>query len=425
MRSCWKSNKTEYYPPDELLLRNQIMKKAHRLGQVQASLTLAITAKAAAMRAEGLDIVSFGAGEPDFNTPQPVIDAAKAALDAGMTKYTPVAGLPALRAAIAQWYEKQYGVETTADQVIVGVGGKQVIYNAIMSLIDDGDVVLIPTPYWLSYPAMVHLAGGRVEFVETSEEEAFLMTPAMLESAIQKHHPKLLILNSPSNPTGQAYDEAILRTLAEVLRKYPDVTILWDNIYAHLTYDGFKHVELSKVAPDLRERIITTSGFSKSFSMTGWRLGFAIADPERIKAMTTIQSHSTSNATSFAQAGALEALKLDTSVLEEMRQTFARRRSVMLECIAGIPGVSCVAPKGAFYVFLNCKNYCNIEHGLHWIQNDLDLAKYILEEGHVATIPGSAFGAPGYLRLSFALDEESIRKGIGRIAEALDKVMNE
>ena len=398
------------------------MKKAHRLDQVQASLTLAITAKASAMRAEGLDIISFGAGEPDFNTPQPIIDAAKTALDNGMTKYTAVAGMPTLRADIARWYENEFGIETTPDQVIVGVGGKQVIYNAVMSLIDDGDVVLIPSPYWLSYPAIVHLAGGEVQFIETTENDGFLMTPAMLEDAIIKYQPKLLILNSPSNPTGQAYDEMHLRSLAEVLRKYPDVEILWDNIYAHLTYCGFKHVELAKVAPDLKNRIITTCGFSKSFAMTGWRLGFAIADPERIKMMSTIQSHSTSNATSFAQAGAIEALKLDHSVLDNMRLTFEKRRQVTLDSIAEIKDVSCLAPKGAFYVLINCQKFCNIEHGLHWIQNDLDLAKYILEEGHVATIPGSAFGAPGYLRLSFALDTETIKTGIARIAAALEKL---
>ncbi len=398
------------------------MKKAHRLDKVQASLTLAITAKASAMRAEGLDIISFGAGEPDFNTPQPIIDAAKSALDNGMTKYTAVAGLPALRAEIAKWYENEFGVETNPEQVIVGVGGKQVIYNAVMSIIDPGDTVLIPAPFWLSYPAIVNLAGGDVHYIETSENDGFLMTPAMLEDAIIKYQPKLLILNSPSNPTGQAYDEMHLRSLVEVLRKYPDVNILWDNIYAHLTYCGFKHVELSKVAPDLKNRIITTGGFSKSFAMTGWRLGFAIADPERIRMMSTIQSHSTSNATSFAQAGALEALRLDHSVLENMRQTFEARRQVTLDSIAAIKDISCLAPKGAFYVLINCKKFCNIEHGLYWIQNDVDLAKYILEEGHVATIPGSAFGAPGYLRISFALDVDTIKKGIERIGMALEKL---
>ena len=395
------------------------MKKAKRLDHVQASLTLAITAKAAAMKSEGIDIISFGAGEPDFDTPAPVVEAAKNALDHGLTRYTAVAGMPALRAEIAAWYGREFGVETAPDQVIVGIGGKQVIYNAIMSIIDAGDMVLIPSPYWLSYPAMVHLAGGEVAFIETREEEKFLMTPNMLEEAIVKHAPKLLILNSPSNPTGQCYTESDLRALADVLRRHPDVNILWDNIYAHLTYGGFRHVELAKVAPDLCPRLVTTGGFSKSFAMTGWRLGFAIADPERIRMMTTIQSHSTSNAVSFAQAGALAALKLDRAVLENMRKAFENRRNIILEEISKIDGVSCAAPMGAFYVLLNCKKYCNIERGLHWIQGDVDLAKYILEEGHVATVPGSAFGAPGYLRLSFALDEEGIRKGIQRIADAL------
>ena len=399
------------------------MKKAHRLNQVQPSLTLVITAKAAAMRAEGLDIISFGAGEPDFITPQPIIDAAKDALDKGMTKYTAVAGMPALRAEIAKWYGENFGVKTDASEVIVGIGGKQVIYNAIMSLVDDGDFVLIPSPYWLSYPAMVHLAGGRVEFIETDESSHFLMTPRQLEAAIIKYDPVLLILNSPANPTGQAYDEAALREIAVVLRKYPDVHVIWDNIYAQLTYDNFKHVELAKVAPDLKNRIITTCGFSKSFAMTGWRLGFAIADAERIKLMSSIQSHSTSNAVSFAQAGAIEALKLDHSVIENMRMKFENRRRIMLDAIAKLPGISCLAPQGAFYVLLNCKKFCNIEKGIYWITSDLDLAKYILEEGHVATVPGSAFGAPGYLRLSFALDEESIVKGIERIGKALHELI--
>ena len=395
------------------------MKKAHRLDQVQPSMTLAISAKATAMKAEGIDVVSFGAGEPDFATPQPIIDAAKDALDRGFTKYTAVPGMPALRAEIARWYAENFGVPTEPSEVIVGIGGKQVIYNAIMSLVDPGDTVLIPAPSWLSYPAMVNLAGGHVASIETTEDARFLITPAQLDDAIAKFHPVLLILNSPANPTGQAYDAKIRTEIADVLRKYPDVNILWDNIYAQLTYGGFQHVELAKLAPDLRSRIITTGGFSKSFAMTGWRLGFAIADAARIQLMSSIQSHSTSNAVSFAQAGALQALKLDHSVIENMRAKFESRRAVLLDAIAKIPGVSCVPPKGAFYILLNCKKFCNINSDTHKISNDLDLAKYLLEEGHVATVPGSAFGAPGYLRLSFALDEASILKGIERIGKAL------
>ena len=391
------------------------MKKAHRLDQVQASLTLAITARAAEMRAAGQDVVSFGAGEPDFITPKPIIDAAKDALDRGMTKYTPVAGMPALRAEIARWYGQTYGIETKADEVIVGIGGKQVIYNAVMSVVDSGDKVLIPAPYWLSYPAMVHLAGGEPVFVQTDEAHGFLMTPEQLDAAIQTYNPVMLILNSPSNPTGAAYDADLLVRIADVLRKYPDVTILWDNIYAQLTYGDFKHVELARIAPDLRPRIITASGFSKSFAMTGWRLGFAVASPERIKTMSTIQSHSTSNAVSFAQAGAIEALKIDASVVENMRQAFERRCALIMDEIAKVPGISCARPKGAFYVLVNCNKYC----GSDAIPDDVALAKYLLEKGLVATVPGTAFGAPGYLRLSFAMKDEDIVRGIRRIGETL------
>lgn len=389
------------------------MKRAHRLDQVQPSLTLAITAKAAAMKAEGADIVSFGAGEPDFSTPASVVEAAKRALDEGRTKYTPVAGLPALRAGIAQWYGREFGVEVSSDEVIVGVGGKQVIYNALMSMIDPGDKVLIPAPYWLSYPAMVHLCGGESVFVETQAADEFLVSPEALERALTSSGASALILNSPCNPTGQAYRAAQLTALAEVLRRHEDVVVIWDNIYAHLTYGGFRHTELVSVAPDLRPRIVTTCGFSKSFSMTGWRLGFAIASAERIKAMTTIQSHSTSNATSFAQYGALAALDLKHADLESMRAKFERRRQVMLDGLSQVPGVSYVPPKGAFYVLVDCASYFG--------GDDVALAKHLLEEGHVATIPGAAFGAPGCLRLSFALDEASIRKGIERIGQVLSR----
>ncbi len=398
------------------------MKLSNRLAHVKPSMTLAITSRAAAMKAEGIDIVSFGAGEPDFNTPQSVIDAAKTALDNGVTRYTPVTGMPALRKGIAQWYEREFGISTTPDQIIVGVGGKQVIYNALMALIDIGDRVLIPSPYWVSYPAMTYLAGGEPIFVQTSEENDFLMTPEQLESAITEYQPKVLILNSPSNPTGQLYNEASLKAIAEVLRKYPDVAILWDNIYAHITYGANKHVELIKVAPDLAPRIITTCGFSKSFAMTGWRLGFAIADVKIIKAMNSIQGHSTSNATSFAQAGAIEALKLDHSYLEANRLVYEKRRNLLMAELAKIEGVRCVEPKGAFYAFVNVKNYCRAKIGDRVITNDLELAEYLLNDGHVACIPGGAFGAPGYLRLSFAMNEKAMVEGIHRIGEALAKL---
>jgi len=395
------------------------MQKASRLDHVQSSLTLAISARAAALKSQGVDVVSFGSGEPDFNTPQAVIEAAKAALDGGMTKYTAVAGLPELRAEIARWYGEEFGVSVVPEEVIVGVGGKQVLYNAMMSLLSAGDRVLIPAPYWLSYPAQVYLSDGVPVYVETREEDSFLLTPSVLEAAILAHDPKMLILNSPSNPTGQAYDEAQLAALCEVLRRYPEVVILWDNIYAHLTYGDFRHVELGRVAPDLKERIIVAGGLSKTFAMTGWRVGFAIAEVGRIKAMTTIQSHSTSNVTTFAQSGAVAALRMGRSFLEEMRETFTRRRAALLEALSSVEGVSCLAPMGTFYALVNCKKFCNLEKGGHRIQSDVDLAEYLINEAHVSTVPGSAFGAPGYLRLSFAMSESLIVEGIRRIGVGL------
>ena len=398
------------------------MKLSNRLNNVKPSMTLAITSRASAMKSVGIDIVSFGAGEPDFDTPKPVVEAAKTALDEGMTRYTPVPGLPMLRSEIARWYEDEFGIPTTPDHVIVGVGGKQVIYNALMALLDVGDRVLIPSPYWVSYPAMVYLAGGEPVYVRTTEKTSFLMTPQALETALEENQPKVLVLNSPSNPTGQVYEEAHLLQLAEVLRRHPNVMVIWDNIYAHLTYGDVRHVEFAKIAPDLSERIITTCGFSKSFAMTGWRLGFAIADPRIIKAMSSIQGHSTSNATSFAQKGALEALKLDHSYLESNRALFERRRTVLIDALSKIPDVSLVEPKGAFYALINVKKYCHTMKDDRIITNDLELAEYLLVDGHVACIPGSAFGAEGYLRLSFAMGEEAIVEGVRRIAAALSQL---
>ena len=398
------------------------MKLSNRLRHVKPSMTLAITSRAAAMRAEGIDIISFGAGEPDFDTPKSVVDAAKSALDNGLTRYTPVPGMPKLRADIAKWYEREFGIHTTTDHVIVGIGGKQVIYNALMALLNVGDRVLIPSPYWVSYPAMVNLASGEPVFIRTSEKSKFLLTPEQLDDAIHEYQPKALILNSPCNPTGQIYDEELLKKLADVLRLYPDVMIIWDNIYASITYDTHKHVDLAKVAPDLSERIITTCGFSKCFAMTGWRLGFAIADPAIIKAMSSIQGHSTSNATSFAQAGAIEALKLDHAYLEENRKRFENRKNILLAELAKIDNVSCLEPTGAFYALVNVKKYCHTLLDARVITNDLELAEYLLVDGHVACIPGCAFGADGYLRLSFAMNEDDIVEGIRRIGAALAKL---
>lgn len=393
------------------------MKKSMRLNHVQSSLTLAITAKANEMKAKGIDVISFGAGEPDFDTPQPIVEAAKTALDEGKTRYTAVAGLPQLRLAIADWYTREFGVPTASENVIVGTGGKQVLYNAMMSVLDPGDTALIPAPYWLSYPAMAALCGAAPVFIDTKPEDQFLLSPETLSVYLDKYPQSLLILNSPCNPTGQAYDKERLLRIIDVLRRYPEVTIIWDNIYAQLVYGDFTHVELTKLAPDLSQRVITCGGFSKTFAMTGWRLGFAIADPSRIKAMSTIQSHSTSNANTFAQYGAIAATQLDHAVVENMRQTFEARRALVMAELSEIPNLPCLPPCGAFYAFPDFSHYCRQpELGIY---NDIDLAKYLLDHAHVATVPGTAFGASGHLRFSFALDDESIQNGIRRIARVL------
>lgn len=393
--------------------------KAQRLSQVKASLTLAISAKANALKAQGIDVVNFGAGEPDFDTPQAIVDAAKAALDAGQTKYTPVAGTKELREAIAAWYTREYGIETTSEEVIVGVGGKQVLYNACMAILDEGDKVALPAPYWLSYPAQIHLAGAVPLYIETRQEQDFLLQPEDLRKALVEHNPKMLILNSPSNPTGSAYNKEQLLALAEVMRQFPSLFILWDNIYAKLVYDGFEHYELGKIAPDLRSRIIVAGGFSKTFAMTGWRLGFGIAPLPIIKAMTTVQSHSTSNPTSFAQAGGVAALKLSDDFFTHMVSVFAKRRRLIVDLVRTIPLASCVEPMGAFYLMVNLNAYLQKSYEGKIIADDVALAEFLIEHGNVATVPCSAFGAPGYLRLSFALSEEIIQRGVLKMKEAL------
>ncbi len=398
------------------------MRCSTRLLQVQPSLTLAIDARAKAMQAAGEDLVGFGAGEPDFNTPQPIVDAAKAALDAGMTKYTPVGGTLQLRSAIAAWYQTRYAVTCDADNVIVSCGGKHVLYNIAMALLEPGDKVLIPSPFWLTYPPQVHLAGATPIFIPCHESDHFLLTPQALEAAIAEHQPRMLILNSPSNPTGQAYDRDALLAICDVLRAHPNLILLWDSIYEQLVYDGFIHVEPTALAPDLRERIVVASGFSKAYAMTGWRLGYAIAPPTLVKGMLKLQGHCTSNATTFAQAGALAALTLPSHYTDEMLATFALRRSRMLALIQEIDHVTCLAPKGAFYAFVNVSAYCQANSDHQLITDDLSLATYLLEEGKVAVVPGSAFGAPGYIRLSYATAMGSIEKGLPRIAAALGKL---
>ena len=376
------------------------------------------------MTRAGRDMVNFGVGEPDFDTPAHIVEAAKRALDQGQTRYSAVGGLPVLREAIAVRYQRRYGIRTTAANVMVSVGGKHVLFNLAMALLDAGDRVLIPSPYWLSYPAQVHLAGGVPIFLETTQAQHFKVRPEALDAALTQHRPVYLILNSPANPTGMAYARDELEAIFEVMRRHPEVLIVWDAIYERLVYDGFCHVEPGQVAPDLAARTVITSGFSKTYAMTGWRLGYAIAPTELIEALTIVQGHSTSNATTFAQVGGLAALSLSEETTADMVAVFDKRRLRMVELLNAIDGVDCLKPMGAFYVFPDIRAFIgrHTPNGTR-INSDVDLAEYLLEDAGVAVLPGSVFGGPGHLRLSFALANEDIERGLPRMAAALAKVV--
>ncbi len=391
-----------------------------RIERVEPSPTLAVSARAKAMQEEGIDVVSFGAGEPDFDTPEPIREAAKSAIDAGKTRYTPTPGLPKLRAAIADDYQRR-GRTVEADEVVVTVGGKQALYNATQVLFEEGDKVLVPAPYWVSYPAQLHLCGATPVAVETSVDGGYRLDPKTLRQRLENTpEARGLILCSPSNPTGATYTTGELEALAEVLMDYPQVTVFFDAIYDRLYYEGDIAPDLLATAPQLEDRVITFNGFSKTFAMTGWRLGYAIGPTEVIDAMGTLQSQSTSNATSFAQYGAIEALQLDDAVIESRRDAFERRRDLIVSGLDAIDGVDCPSPSGAFYVFPDFSAYTE---GISTpFDDDMALTEYLLEQAQVAVVPGSAFGAPGGLRLSYAMDSETIQKGVDRITSAIDDV---
>lgn len=391
------------------------MKLAKRIAKVQPSPTLAISAKAQAMAAEGIDVVSFGAGEPDFPTPAIIREAAKAALDAGHTGYIASDGLPALRKAIAADYARR-GRQVDASEVIVTTGGKQALYNATFALFEAGDKVIVPAPYWVSYPAQVLLADAEPVMPLAGIETDFKMTPDQLREELKDPAIRGLILCSPSNPTGSVYSAEELRALGEVLMEYPDVYIYFDAIYDRLCYEAEISADFVAVNPELDQRTITFNGFSKAYSMTGWRLGYSIAPAPITKAMSKLQSQSTSNATTFAQYGALEALKLPDAEIAQMRDIFQRRRDWIVAALNAIDGVRCPNPGGAFYVFPDFSEFCG--EGKRF-KDDLALGAFLLDEALVAVVPGSAFGAPGHLRLSYATSDAIIKEGVERIARAL------
>jgi len=391
------------------------VKLASRLSRVQPSPTLAISAKAQAMKAQGVDVISFSAGEPDFPTPEPVRDGAKAALDAGHTGYIASDGLPALKTAIAKDYSRR-GRKVEPSSIIVSTGGKQALFNAVFALFEEGDKVIVPGPYWVSYPAQVLLAGADPVTPLAGIETDFKLTADQLRAELQDPAIRGLILCSPSNPTGSVYSADELKALGDVLSDYPNVTVFFDAIYDRLCFDEEISADFVQVNPGLEDRTVTFNGFSKAYAMTGWRLGYSIAPPALTKAMSKLQSQSTSNATTFAQYGALEALKLPDSAIEEMRLIFKRRRALIVDALNAIDGVQCPTPGGAFYVFPDFSSYCG--EGKRF-EDDLALAAYLLDEARVAIVPGSAFGAPGNLRLSYAISDETIKEGVERIAKAL------
>lgn len=368
------------------------------------SLTLAIDARAKQMKAEGLDVVGFGAGEPDFDTPQHIKDAAKKALDEGFTKYTPSSGIPELRQAIADKFRRENGLTYKPSQIIVSCGGKHSCFNTVLATCGPGDEVIIPAPYWLSYPEMVKLAGARPVIVPTTDATEFKLTPEQLRAAITDRT-RLLILNSPSNPTGTVYHPAELRALGEVCLER-DVLIMSDEIYEHLLYDGAVHQSMASFSPEHYAHTIVVHGFAKAWSMTGWRLGFLAAPEPVARAIDAIQSHSTSNPTSFAQKGAVAALTGPQDHLKVWLAEFAKRRTYAHQRLNAMPGITCVNAKGAFYLFPNIART-----GL----KSTEFCARLLDEEKVAAVPGIAFGADDYIRLSYATSMTNLEKGLDRL----------
>lgn len=388
---------------------------ADRLLAVKPSATLAVTTKAKELRARGVDVIDLGVGEPDFPTPKHICDAAKAALDRGETKYVPVAGTPAFRQAICDKLKRENGLDYTPDQITVNCGGKGTLFNIVMATVNPGDEVVIPAPYWVSYPDMVRIAQGTPVFVTGKAETGFKITPPDLERAITPKT-KWFVLNSPSNPSGAAYTAEELRGLADVLVKHPHVYVISDEIYEHIVYDGFVSRSIAAVAPELKDRTVTVNGLAKSYSMTGWRVGYAAGPVEIIKAANKIQSQSTSHAVSFCQSAGVVALNSPLDFLKERNDIFKQRRDMVAAALNEIDGVSCRTPEGAFYLYpsvAGCVGKKTPDGKV--IETDTDFVTALLENEGVAVVPGAAFGLSPYFRLSYATSTELLKKACARI----------
>jgi len=389
-----------------------------RIQKVKPSATLAITAKAAELRAAGRDIISLSVGEPDFETPKAAREAGIAAINAGFTRYTAVPGIPELRQAIAEKFRKDNGLDYEADDILVSTGGKQCIYNLLQAMINPGDEVIIPAPYWVSYPDMVLLAEGVPVTVPCTAEAGFKLTAEQLEAAITPKT-KLLIVNSPSNPTGMAYSAEDLASLGEVIRRHPHVAVATDDMYEKILFDGKQFATFAQVNPDLKERTITLNGTSKAYCMTGWRIGYCAGPRHLIKAMAKVQGQSTSNPSSISQKAALAALTGPTDELEEMVRTYETRRTWLVDALNAIPGVSCIKPDGAFYVFPSFAGWVGktAPNGAE-LADDIAICAWLLESAGVALVPGTEFGSPGQIRISYAVAQETLEDAVSRIAKA-------
>ncbi|WP_339239108.1 pyridoxal phosphate-dependent aminotransferase [Geobacillus sp. FSL W8-0466] len=390
------------------------MKLAKRVASLTPSATLAITAKAKELKAAGYDVIGLGAGEPDFNTPRHILDAAVRAMNEGHTKYTPSGGLPALKAEIIKKFARDQGLEYELAEVIVCVGAKHALYTLFQVLLDEGDEVIIPTPYWVSYPEQVKLAGGVPVYVEGLEQHDFKITPEQLKQAITPRT-KAVIINSPSNPTGMIYTAEELKALGDICLEY-GLLIVSDEIYEKLIYGGAKHVSIAELAPELKAQTVIINGVSKSHSMTGWRIGYAAGPKEIIKAMTDLASHSTSNPTSIAQYAAIAAYSGPQDPVEEMRRAFEERLHIIYDKLVQIPGFTCVKPQGAFYLFPNARKAAEMA-GCRTVD---EFVAVLLEEAKVALVPGSGFGAPDNVRLSYATSLEALETAVERIRRFME-----
>ena len=389
---------------------------SNSLKRIKPSPTLAVTQKAREMKDAGKDVIGLGAGEPDFDTPDNIKEAAIDAIRRGETKYTAVDGTPKLKKAIQGKFSRENNLSYELSQISVGTGGKQIIYNAFMATLNPGDEVIIPAPYWVSYPDMVLLAGGKPKIVQCSEKNEFKIKPKELKKAISKKT-KWLIINSPSNPTGSCYTEEELEELSEILIKNKRIYILSDDIYEHITYDGFKFFTIAQIDA-LKDRTLTMNGVSKSYSMTGWRIGYGAGPKEIIKAMAKIQSQSTTNPSSISQAAAVEALNGTQEFIKTRTESFKERRDFVVESLNKIKGLTCFKPNGAFYVFPNCKSCLNKKDiKNNKIKTDKDFVESLLENAGIAVVQGSAFGLPGFFRISYATSMENLQKALAKIQE--------